>query len=144
MKSIFKENFAIFACCVNKFYTKMERIFYNMHLQLDKVPLLSITCICSWTKLECIHHDWHNGLKVNYQINFIFGEVSLFPWKSIWKVKAPSCIAFFTWTASLGKILTISNLRRQGLTLVNWCCLCKKNEKTVNHLFIHCEFTSDF
>jgi hypothetical protein len=28
-------------------------------------------------------------------------------------------------------------------TLVNWCCLCKKREETVNHLLIHCEFTSE-
>ena len=28
-----------------------------------------------------------------------------FPWKSIWKVKVPSKVAFFTWTATKGKIL---------------------------------------
>jgi hypothetical protein len=59
-------------------------------------------------------------------------ESCLFPWKTLWKVKAPSRIALFTWMATFGKILTIANLRRQDLTLVNWCCLCKKNEKTVN------------
>jgi hypothetical protein len=48
-----------------------------------------------------------------------FGESSLIYWKSIWKVKAPPCIVFFTWMAALGKVLTINNLRRQGLTLVN-------------------------
>jgi hypothetical protein len=48
-----------------------------------------------------------------------------FPWKSVWKVKAPPCIAFFTWMETLGKILTVDNLRRRGLTLVNRCCLCK-------------------
>jgi hypothetical protein len=47
------------------------------------------------------------------------GESSFFPWKRVWKVKAPSRIAFFTWTVALGKILTIDNVRRQGLTLVN-------------------------
>jgi hypothetical protein len=39
-----------------------------------------------------------------------FGESSLFPWKSIWKVKTPTHIAFFTWTTTLGKILMIDNL----------------------------------
>jgi len=45
--------------------------------------------------------------------------------------------------ATLGKILTIDNLRRRGLTLVNWCCLCKKSEETVNLILIHFEFTSE-
>jgi hypothetical protein len=58
-------------------------------------------------------------------------------------LKAPPRIAFFTWTVALGKILTIDNLMRRGLTLVNWCCLCKKSEETVNYFLIHCEFTSE-
>ena len=28
-----------------------------------------------------------------------------FPWNSIWKVKIPIKVAFFVWTAALGKIL---------------------------------------
>jgi hypothetical protein len=70
-------------------------------------------------------------------------EASLFPWKSIWKMKALPHIAFFTWTVALSKLLTIDNLQKQGLTLVNWCCLCKKSEETINHIFICCEFTSE-
>jgi hypothetical protein len=79
----------------------------------------------------------------NFYNTLQFGESSFFPWKSVWKVKAPSRIAFFTWTTVLGKILTIDNLRRQGLILVNWCCLCKKSEETVNNLLLHCEFTRE-
>jgi hypothetical protein len=30
-----------------------------------------------------------------------------FPWKSIWRTKAPSRVAFFAWTAALGKTLNI-------------------------------------
>ena len=78
----------------------------------------------------------------SYYNTFQSGDSSSSPWKRFWKVKALPRIAFFIWTA-LCKILTIDNLRRQGLTLVNWCCLCKKSEEIVNHLFIHCEFTSE-
>uniref|UniRef100_A0A7N2KVQ8 Reverse transcriptase zinc-binding domain-containing protein n=1 Tax=Quercus lobata TaxID=97700 RepID=A0A7N2KVQ8_QUELO len=39
----------------------------------------------------------------------IFG----FPWKSIWKQKIPSRVAFFVWSAALGKCLTIDNLRKR-------------------------------
>jgi hypothetical protein len=31
---------------------------------------------------------------------------SSFPWKSIWKVKVSPRVAFFVWTATLGKFLT--------------------------------------
>jgi hypothetical protein len=33
-----------------------------------------------------------------------------FPWKSIWRSKAPLRVAFFTLTVFLGKILTMDNL----------------------------------
>jgi hypothetical protein len=32
------------------------------------------------------------------------------PWKIIWKSKVPLRVAFFIWTAVLGKILTMDNL----------------------------------
>jgi len=41
-------------------------------------------------------------------------EPGSFPWKSIWKAKAPPRIAFFLWATALGRILTVNNLRRQG------------------------------
>jgi len=47
------------------------------------------------------------------------GDHSSFPWKSIWKVKAPPRIAFFLWATTLGRILTVDNLRRWGFQLVN-------------------------
>jgi len=41
-------------------------------------------------------------------------ELSSFPWKSIWKVKAPPRITFFLWVTAWGRILTVDNLRRRG------------------------------
>jgi len=70
------------------------------------------------------------------------GEHSSFPWRSVWKVKAPHRVAFFLWTAALDRILTVDTLKKRGFSLANWCCLCKKNEETTNHLFIHCKYTS--
>ena len=37
---------------------------------------------------------------------------SFFPWKSIWKAKVPTRVAFFTWTAALERILIVDNLRK--------------------------------
>ncbi|KAG7965770.1 hypothetical protein I3843_08G016900 [Carya illinoinensis] len=66
-----------------------------------------------------------------------------FPWKSVWRNKAPPKAAFFVWTAALGKILTIDNLRRHGLIMMDWCCMRKKSGETVDHLLLHCEFARD-
>ncbi|XP_042954850.1 uncharacterized protein LOC122291257 [Carya illinoinensis] len=62
-----------------------------------------------------------------------------FPWKCIWRSHMPSKVAFFTWTASLGKILTLDNLRKRGIIVMDWCFICKKNGETVDHLLLHCE-----
>jgi hypothetical protein len=56
-------------------------------------------------------------------------------------------IAFFTWSAALGKIPMVDNLRGWGFTLVNWYYLCEKKKRKKkgdsNHLLIHCGYSSD-
>jgi hypothetical protein len=61
-----------------------------------------------------------------------------FPWKSIWCTKAPSRVAFFVRSAVLGKILTLDNLRKKNMVLVNRCGMCKE-EESIDHLLIHCK-----
>uniref|UniRef100_A0A2N9FVR5 Reverse transcriptase domain-containing protein n=1 Tax=Fagus sylvatica TaxID=28930 RepID=A0A2N9FVR5_FAGSY len=61
-----------------------------------------------------------------------------FPWKPIWKVKVPPRVAFLSWTVTLGKVLTIDNLRKRGLIIQEWCCMCKRSGESVDHLFLHC------
>jgi hypothetical protein len=51
---------------------------------------------------------------------------SLFPWKIIWKVKTLSRVAFFVWTTAFEKTLTLDNLRKRHVIVVDWCCMCKK------------------
>lgn len=48
--------------------------------------------------------------------------------------------AFFTWTATTGKILTLDNLRKRNICVVNWCCLCKNSWKSGVHRLIHCTY----
>ena len=62
----------------------------------------------------------------------------MFPWKSIWRVKAPPRVAFFVWTATWGRILTCDNLMRRGYTMAGWCCMCCCDGETVDHLLLHC------
>jgi hypothetical protein len=62
-----------------------------------------------------------------------------FPWKSIWRVKALTMVAFFVWSTALSKILTHENLRKRNIVVIEWCYMCKKNGESMNHLLLHCE-----
>ena len=65
----------------------------------------------------------------------------LFPSGSIWRSSAPSKMAFFTWEASWGKVLTLDQLQRRGHFLANRCFLCLSEVETVDHLLLHCAKT---
>ena len=47
-------------------------------------------------------------------------------------------MAFFSWTAVRSKILTLDNLRRMGMVLVNRCWLCESDGESVDHRLLHC------
>ena len=69
-----------------------------------------------------------NGFLVSDYYRILVGTTFYgFPWKSIWKRKIPSRVAFFVWTAALGKCLAINNLRKRKLWILDWCYTCKRN-----------------
>jgi hypothetical protein len=70
-----------------------------------------------------------------------FGS-SHFPWKSVWRTQAPSRAAFFVWSATLSKILTLDNFRKRHVIVINRCYICKKIGKSVDHLLLHCDVAS--
>ena len=55
----------------------------------------------------------------------------------MWQSKVPPRVAFFSWTAALGKILTIDNLRKRHLVILEWCYMCKRCGESVDHLLLH-------
>ena len=61
-----------------------------------------------------------------------------FPYRSIWNPIVPPKLGFFAWKASWGKVLTLDQLKRRGIPLVNRCFLCEEKEETIDHLLIHC------
>jgi hypothetical protein len=71
----------------------------------------------------------HGFVVKSYYTMLQSGEHISFPWKSIWKVKALSRIAFFLWATTLDGILPVDNLIRRGFQLVNRCCPIRKMGK---------------
>ena len=59
----------------------------------------------------CWIPNTHKGFRLSDYYKILVGNTFLgFPWKSIWMQKIPSRVAFFVWTAALGKCLMIDNL----------------------------------
>lgn len=84
---------------------------------------------------------WSSSSKSVFEVRScydIMGESSevSFPWK-VWSTKAPPRVSFFVWLAFLGKIMTSDNIRRRGMILVDRCTMCKADNETISHLFIH-------
>ena len=48
---------------------------------------------------------------------------------------------YFVWEATCGKILTLDQLKRRGLTFANKFFLSQEWEETVDHLLLHCTKT---
>jgi hypothetical protein len=49
---------------------------------------------------------------------------------------------FFASSAVLEKILTMNNLRKEHVIVIDWCCMCKKSEESIDHLLLRCEMAS--
>lgn len=58
---------------------------------------------------------------------------------SMWKLKAPSRVIVFGWLVLRKRILTMDNLRRRRMVVVNGCPMCFSKEETVNHLLLNCK-----
>jgi hypothetical protein len=89
---------------------------------------------------------WVSLKKGLFKVNSFFCSLacsgsSRFPWKSVWRTQAPSRAAFFVWIVALGKILTLDNLRKLHVIMINICYMCKKIGESVDHLLLHCDVT---
>ena len=65
----------------------------------------------------------------------------VFPSRSIWNPIVPPKLGFFAWEVSWGKVLTLDQLKKRGITLANRCFLCEEEEETIDHMLIHCPTT---
>ena len=62
-----------------------------------------------------------------------------FPYRLVWNPVVPPKIGVYAWEATWGQVLTLDQLKRSGMTLVNRCFMCKEDEENIDHLLIHCK-----
>ena len=91
---------------------------------------------------------WQPSPSIGFQVKSFYNQISSngagsFPWKNIWKAKVPPRVAFFSWTAASGKILTLDNLCRRGIILATWCCMCKADGESIDHLLLHFPYAKE-
>lgn len=60
------------------------------------------------------------------------------PTSFIWHSALLSKCRLHLWLVYLGKVLTLDNLAKKGVHIVNKCCLCYENEESISHLVLHC------
>jgi hypothetical protein len=49
-------------------------------------------------------------------------------------LKLPHGFLVFVWTAAWERILTCDNLIWKGYTLAGWCCICRSDGETMDHV----------
>ena len=67
------------------------------------------------------------------------------PFKFIWKSCIPFRVKVFVWLVVHGKVNTCDQIQRQNSHMVlspSWCILCRKDDESIDHLFIHCEIAN--
>ena len=66
------------------------------------------------------------------------GFLDPFLMKIIWNSCVQPKVGFFVREAMLGKALTLDQIQKRGLSLVNRCYLCQMHEESINHILLHC------
>ena len=70
----------------------------------------------------CWKSTKNKGFKVSeFYLSLFSTPDNLFPWKPMWCSNIPPRGAFFTWTAALGKILTLDRLWNKDVPVMDWC-----------------------
>ena len=57
----------------------------------------------------------------------------VFPHRIVWNPVVPPKIGVFAWEAAWGKVLTLDQLKRRGMSFANRCFMCEEEEENIDH-----------
>jgi hypothetical protein len=80
-------------------------------------------------------------LTLDHTTTFLFPMIVLLSLGGYLANKVLLRVTFFAWSAALGKIFTMDNIKKH-IIVVKWCCMCKKIGESMNHLLLHCEIVN--
>jgi hypothetical protein len=69
----------------------------------------------------------------------IYSGTGVWSLKEYWAGEGSPESGFFLWSAALGKILTLNNLQKRNIMVMEWCYMCKQCGESIDYLFLHCE-----
>ena len=99
--------------------------------------------IGKWTIFWLVDKKVEYTVKANYR--HLEGDTSkAIPTRLIWSSCIPPKVSVFTWEVWWGKVLTMDQLKKMGFHLASRCPLCKEDEKTIDHLLLHCPYVWGF
>ena len=72
------------------------------------------------------------SVKIMYK-GFNLSPAFDFPYRLVWNPVVPPKIGVFAWEATWGKVLTLDQLKRHGMTSTSRCFLCEEDKETIDH-----------
>ena len=109
----------------------------KISIKLEVPQELTVGFLCE-TKRENYYKNNLFTKKLKYKFSIIKSSVA----KYLTSFDLLVGVVFFVWTTALEKILTLDNLRKRNV-VVEWCCMCKNNGKSIDHLLIHCKIARE-
>ena len=116
---------------LESFYSLMSRIYGLLWEELGMIRCVG-NLLCEEVLLFVLITRFWQKVSISLSLGRLFGSL-----RSLLE------LLFFVWISALGNILTIDNLRKQKILILDWCCMCKRNEVSVDHLLIHCPIAFD-
>lgn len=67
-----------------------------------------------------------------------------YPEDCVWHLCIQLKASFLVWELWWNHALMIDNLVRRRMIIPNWCCLCRNDMESVDHMFLHCSWSQGF
>ena len=104
---------------------------------------IRVTSNIKISPLEKDKLSWKGDESGSFKVKAYFKELEgasphKVPCKMLWNQRIPSKVGFFAWEVWWGKVLTSTQLTKQGFHIASMCPFCRKEEEELEHILIHC------